>query len=208
MKANIKKEMLIILVLIISINFVLAAETFNYVISNSENWKDTFSALHYANLKGVPSAFLVSTLGGTMVLDSISKTSNIKVITSKKNPYVFNYHDLIKSKGFAGAEEVTIDNANVDLMNDLADINSFVIVGDSYGFNAIAVVPYAVLTKSWIFLANKQNIYTIDSILSKIIDKKILVYGFVDREVTDALSKYNPEAINTGDKFKDNIEIV
>lgn len=208
MKAKIKKEMLIILALIISIHFILAADTFNYVISNSEDWKDTFSALHYANLKGVPSTFLVSTLSGTIALDSIGKTSNIKVITSKTNPYVFNYPDLIKSKGFAGVEEITTDNANIGLMSDLTNINSFVIVGDSYGFNAVAAVPYAVLTKSWIFLANKQNIYAIDAILSQTSNKKILVYGFVDREVTDSLSKYSPEVINTGDKFKDNIEIV
>ncbi len=209
MKEKIKKMMImIVLVLIISIHFVLAADTFNYIITNSEDWKDTFSALHYAGLKGVPSAFLVSTLGGTIVLDSISKTNNIRVITSKKNPYVFNYPDVIKSKGFAGAEELTIDNANIDLIGDLPNINNFIIVGDSYGFNAIAAVPYAILTKSWIFLANKQNIYSIDAVLSKADSKKILVYGFVDREVTDALSKYNPEVINTGDKFKDNIEIV
>lgn len=208
MKMLIKKGVLIFFILIISMNFVFAADTFNYIISNSENWKDTFSALHYANLKGVPSTFLVSTLGGTLALSSISKTSNIKVISSKENPYVFNYPDLIKSKGFAGAEELTTDNANIDLMSDLPEINSFVIVGDSYGYNAIAAVPYAVLTKSWIFLANKQDIYSIDAVLSKTNNKKILVYGFVDREVTDALSKYNPETINTGDKFKDNIEIV
>jgi len=208
MKGKIKKGILIILILIISIHFVLAADNFNYVISNSEDWKDTFSSLQYANLKGVQAAFLVSTLDGNLALSSISKTNNIRVITSKKNPYVFNYPDLIKSKGFAGADEITVDSANLDLISDLTNINSFVIVGDSYGYNALATVPYAVLTKSWIFLANRQNIYSIDAILSKINNKKILVYGFVDREVTDTISKYKPEVIDTGDKFKDNIEIV
>jgi len=208
MKSKIKKGVVIIFVLIISLHLVLAANSFNQLISNSENWEDTFSTLEYANLKGVPGTFLVSTLDGNVVLNSMTKSNNIEVISSRKNPYVFNYPDLIRSKGFAGAQEVTTDSANIDLMSDLPEINNFIVVGDSYGYNAIAAVPYATLTKSWIFLANRQNIYQIDAILSKINNKKILVYGYVDREVTDTLSKYNPETINTGDKFQDNIEIV
>jgi hypothetical protein len=38
--------------------------------------------------------------------------------------------------------------------------------------------------------------------------KKVLIYGYVEREVSDNLAQFNPEEINTGDRFSDNVEIV
>jgi len=184
------------------------AQEFTHVISNSENWKDVYSSIHYSTLSGAGNDFLVSTAHGNLILNNLNKQNKIKVITSSKNPYVFNYPEMIKSKGFADATEVVVEDANLELITDLEDINSFIIVSDSYGYNAVAVIPYAVLTKSWVFLVNRLNVYDIDTILSKRDVKKVIIYGYVSREIRDTLAKYNPEIIDTGDKFKDNIEIV
>ena len=205
-----KKRALIFIILIlfsVTLPTILAAD-FTYVVSNSEKWQDVYSSMLYANLKGVNSDFLVSTNHGPLLLNGINRANFIRVISSKDRPYVFNYPDLIKAKGFTGADELVVDNANIRLLDDLPNIDSFIVVGDSYGFDAIAVSPYAVLTKSWVFLANKINIYGIDSALSKRTIKKILIVGYVDREVRDALAKYNPEIIDNQDRFKDNIEMV
>jgi len=72
----------------------------------------------------------------------------------------------------------------------------------------MAVIAYAMATKSWVFLADRSNIGDIDAILSKRKIDSLLLYGYVDSEVTDTLSKYNPEIINTGDRFEDNIDMV
>lgn len=197
----------IIIVLTIIFLPVLSSADFTYVIANSEDWKDVYSTINYANLNGVGSDFLVSTNHGSIILNGINKQNNIRVTTSEDKPYVFNYPDLIKSNGFEDADEITSKNLNIDLAKNLEEINNFIIVGDSYGYNPIAVVPYAMQTRSWVFLANKMNVYEIDSILSKK-NGKILLYGFMDSQVTEVLLKYNPEIINTGDKFQDNIEIV
>ncbi len=205
---NIKKKSLIILfILLIIIPVVSSAEDFTHVISNSGNWQDVYSTLHYANLNKVGNDFLVSTKHGDILLNGIRKENKIRVITSNENPFVFNYPGLILSKDFAGADEIKVDSANLELIKELEDIDKFIIVGDSYGYNAIAVVPYAKITNSWIFLANRINVYEIDSILSGRNIENIIIYGFVDREVRDILSKYDPEIIDTGDKFEDNIEI-
>ena len=185
-----------------------AAEDFTHIISNSEDWKDVYSAIQYANLKGVGSDFLVSTRHGTTILNEIKKDNKIRVLTSKKSPYVFNYPDLIKSKGFSDADEIIAENFNLKLIEDLEEISNFIIIDDSYGFSAIAVAPYASLTKSWVFFANSLNIFEIDSILSKRNVDKILIYGYTDREVRETLAKYNPEIINKEDRFQNNIEIV
>ncbi|MFA5857099.1 MAG: hypothetical protein WC867_07080 [Candidatus Pacearchaeota archaeon] len=192
---------------LLAINFISSQEI-THVISNSENWQDVYSTIHYANLKKIGSDFLVSTNHGQLLLNNIDKKNSIRVITSKSKPYVFNYPDVITSKSFAGADELSVDSANLELINDLVDIENFIVVGDSYGFNAMAVAPYAVTTRSWVFLANRQNSMEIENILSKRTIKKIIIYGYIDREVRDMLNKYNPEVIDNEDKFKDNIEIV
>jgi len=203
-----KKRVLFLLVIFLALTpLALAADTYTYLVSNSESWKDVYSTILYANLKGLESDFLVSTNHGPLLLNNINKNNVIRVIASKTNPYIFNYPDMIKSRGFKGADEIISDNANLELVKDL-DVNNFIIVGDSYGFPAMAVTPYAIQTKSWVFLANKRNILEIDSFLSGKNINKILIYGFVDREVRDTLSKYRPEIIDNQDKFKDNVEIV
>jgi len=203
--SKLKKGMIVIFFLV-TVSSIFAI-TPTHVVSNSEDWKDVFSSIHYGNLKGIPSSFLVSTNHGTVLLNGMSKDSEILVISSKKNPYVFSYPDMIKAKGFKDSDEISSDNVNIELVRDL-DVKNFIIVGDSYGFNAVAVVPYAIETKSWIFFANRFNIYQIESMIDEKNPENVLVYGYVDREVRDVLTKYNPVVINNDDKFKDNIEIV
>ena len=202
------KKLFLIIGLLISITSLISAEEFTNIISNSENWQDVYSIMHYANLKNVEGDFITSTEHGTVILNGINKENKIKVITSKDNPYLFNYKETIESQGFQGVEEITVEDANLELINDLPEIQNFIIVGDSFGYNAIAVIPYAILTDSWVFLANRLNAQEIDFILSERNVKTILIYGYVDREVRDAIEKYNPEVIDNEDRFQDNIEIV
>ena len=202
------KKLFLIIGLLISITSLISAEEFTNIISNSENWQDVYSIMHYANLKNVEGDFITSTEHGTVILNGINKENKIKVITSKDNPYLFNYKETIESQGFQGVEEITVEDANLELINDLPEIQNFILVGDSFGYNAIAVIPYAILTDSWVFLANRLNAQEIDFILSERNVKKVLIYGYVDREVRDAIEKYNPEIIDNEDRFQDNIEIV
>lgn len=197
----------LILILILMTPF-LSAQDPTYVIANSENWKDVYSTMLYGSLAELDNGFLTSTNHGTEILNDIRKENEILVISSRDSPYMFNYPDLILSKGFADAEEIETSDANLRLIEELEDVNNFVIVGDSYGYNAIAVAPYAIQKNSWVFLANNRNINEIDSILSRKNINEILIYGYVDREVRETLEKYSPKTIDTKDRFKDNIEIV
>lgn len=203
---QVKKGLLIFCILLVM--QLASAQEFNHVISNSEDWEDVYSSMLYATLEGTGSDFLVSTKHGAVLLNDISKNRDIRVITSKNLPYVFNYPDMIRSRGFADVDEIVVESANLELINEIPEIENFVVVSDGYGYNAVAVTPYAVQTDSWVFLANRENILEIETILSRREVKKILIYGYVDREVRNALEQYNPEIIDTGDRFKDNTEIV
>jgi len=192
------------LCLVFTLSLVYAED---YVVSNSADWQDVYSAVLYANLRGLNSDFLVSTSHGPTLLDGINKNNDLIIISSKDNPLVFNYPSLARSKGFNSVEEIEVSSANLELIRELPNIRNFIVVGDAYGYNSMAVVAYSLATDSWVFLANRGNIDEIDSILQGRADK-IILYGYVDSEVTETLSKYNPEIINTGDRFQDNIEIV
>ncbi|MBI4153964.1 hypothetical protein HY501_01380 [Candidatus Woesearchaeota archaeon] len=186
---------------------VIAAEPAK-ILSNSEDWRDVYSTVLYGNLIGKSASFLVSDRHATLILNSIQRNSHIWAISSKKVPYVVGYKNLLESRGYT-AEEFAYDNANLEIAKRLEGISSFIIIDDSYGYNAISVAPYAIATKSYVLFGDKNNIKDVDKFLESIKVDKILVYGNVDREVKAALSKYAPEIINKeGDRFLNNIEIV
>lgn len=205
---NTKKSWIIFLVLFLVLTPTIIAADFNYVISNSEDWRDVYSAMLLASLENAGSDFLVSTSHGQILLNGINKGRDILVVTSREKPYVFNYPSMIEIEGFSSVREIVVDSGNLELIDELPDIKDFIVVGDSYGYNAVSAIPLAVSTKSWVFLASRVNIQEIDNILNGRDVDSLLIYGYVDTEVTQTLSKYNPEIINTGDRFEDNIQIV
>ncbi len=205
---RLKFQIVFLFLLVFNFASVFALEDFNVAISNSEDWEDVYSTMLFANLKGADSEFLVSTEHGSVLLNGISKSKKVLVVTNKKKPFVFNYEQTLKNKGFKSVDLIKVKSATLDLIEELPEIKNFVIVGNDYGYNSIAVVPYAKITNSWVFLADRTNIDEISSILKSRQVDDVLVYGYVDREVKDAIKRYNPEYVSTGDKFKDNILIV
>jgi hypothetical protein len=178
------------------------------VIANSEDWRDVFASVHFANLQGYGSDFLVSTRHGQLLLGGISKSSRVLVVSSVDQPFVFNYDNTLRNNDFASAEEIFVDDASVELVEELPNIRNFVVVGNTYGYSAIAVAPYAVVNEAWVLFADRTNIAEIENLLNSREVDEILIYGFVEREVRDSLEQFDPEIINTGDRFQDNVEIV
>jgi len=140
-------------------------------------------------------------------LNAIPKTESIKAFNSKKNPFIIGYESILENRGYS-AEEFVYDSFNLQLAG-LLDVSNFIIVDDSYGYNAVSVAPYAIASESFVLFADRTNIGQVDDFLSGIVVNNLIIYGHVDREVKDTLQKYNPEIINIdGDRFLNNIEIV
>jgi hypothetical protein len=185
-----------------------ASVNYTYLISNSNDWRDVYSVVHFANLQRVASDFLVGEQDGPVLLKDMSKENVIRVITSRANSFIINYPGYIRDQKFKDAYETTVNNANLELINEMPDVTNFIVVSDQYGYSSIAVAPYAVLTTSWVFFANRANIAELDSLLSGRKIDSLIIYGYVDPEVKAALNKYNPEIIDNSDRFKDNVDIV
>jgi archaellum component FlaF (FlaF/FlaG flagellin family) len=181
----------------------------DHIISNSADWKDVYSTTIYANLQGVAADFLTSTRHSTMLLYSIpTSKKEIEVISSEDNPFVIGYKSIIEAKGYETVNEFTYDDVNLELAERLDDITKFIIIDYSYGYNSISVAPYAVLDNYYVLFADERNINRVMNFLDDRTVDDIIIYGQVDREVKDALTPYDPEIINTGDRFDNNIEIV
>ncbi len=190
--------------------FMLASANISFaqIIINSQDWRDVYSGMLYGSLIDRPADFLVSTRHSTLILNTISRTSEVRALSSRRSPFMVGYNSVIQGRGFT-SEEVIYDDFNFELAQELDYINDFIIIDSSYGYNAISVAPYAVLTDSFVLFADRTNIRRIDDFLSDRGVDSLIIYGHVDREVRNTLEKYDPEIINNeGDRFLNNIEIV
>jgi hypothetical protein len=194
--------------------FLLAAvvsaqvDTPTRVIVNSELWADVYSVLQYGTLKGVTASFLVSDRHATVILGQIGQTEQIWAISSTVLPHVVGYEEILTARGYT-AQEFKFENINLEMGRLLPEVNKFIVLDDSYGYNAIAVAPYAAITGSYVLFADGDNIDDVTEFLSERDVESIIIFGQVDREVRDALSSYDPEIINReGDRFLNNVEIV
>lgn len=200
------------LLLILSIFLILSGISYSldedHVLINSKDWRDVYSSSLYANLNGDNSDFIMSAKHGKIILGIVPQNSKILVVSSRSDPYVKGYRSTIIASGYPEVEELITRNSNLDLANRLENINKFIIIDDAYGYNALSVASYAVLSKSYVLFANEDNIDDITNFFELRTINNLIIFGNVDRVVKDNLAIYNPEIINEGDRFADNLKII
>lgn len=209
----ISRLMIWLMFLIIPILIIPNVSAVEKVISNSADWKDVYSTMLYASLIGKqPGLFLTSAKHSTILLYSVAKeTEGILVVSSRSQPYIVNYKSVMDGQGYQNVEELVSNTINLDLGKRIIEeknINKFIIVDDAYGYNALSVGPYAALAGYYVLFANERNIGQIDNFLDDANPTEVIIFGQVDEIVKTRLEKYNPETINKGDRFDNNIEIV
>ncbi len=207
------KIILFIALVAVMLAAIPAASALDKVISNSADWRDVYSSMLYASIIGKkPGLFLTSARHGTILLYSIPKDTNgTLILSSRTQPYVVNYKAVMDAQGYTGVEEIVSNTINLDLAKRLAqekNIKKFIIVDDAYGYNALSAAAYAVADNYYVIFANDRNIGAVDNFLNSINPTKVIIFGQVDEVVKTRLAAYNPETINTGDRFENNIELV
>ena len=187
---------------------IASVSAVNKIVSNSEDWRDVYSTIQYANFRGIPYNFLVSQRHPAILLQSFSPGTELQIISSSRFPFVIGYENMVESAGYE-AEELVFDSANLELARLLPDIKNFVVIDDSYGYNAISLAPYGQISESYVLFADSENIDDVADFLADRDPDNVMLFGHVDREVKDALAIYDPEIINKeGDRFENNLEIV
>lgn len=204
------KQMVILLLLLTLCTGIVNAQPTEQIVVNSADWVDVYSTIMYANLGGIPYHFVISEDHAPILPQYMDKNLSVRLVESDSVPYVVNYESILKDSEFTVMDK-TLSPGGRELNLELAgklDINKFIVVDDSYGYNAISAASYAVKSRSWVLFADRTNIDDVYTFLNGRNIESILVYGHVDKAVSDRLSEYNPERINEGSRFDDNLAIV
>lgn len=177
-------------------------------IANTNSWQNVYSAGLYTALQGGDFRFLTSQEHSELILRDLPIDAEITVIESDRIPFVKRYANRLQRGGYdAKTILVPEDEANFDLAKR-SGAKSFIIVDPTYGYNAISLLPYAIQTKSYVLFADRDNIQDVTTFLDFIKAENVTLYGDLDPEVRQALIFHNPDTINEGNRFKNNIEII
>jgi hypothetical protein len=101
----------------------------------------------YANLRGMPAAFITDAPHATALPNYLDKNPDVLLIESETSPFFANYEGTLTTEGFVVSETYKSlggVEANLHFIRELPDITNFIVLDDSYGYNAISVAPYAV----------------------------------------------------------------
>lgn len=205
-----RKLILIILLLLILNTGYANAQQAGQVVINSADWGDVYSAVMYSNFNNIPYYFAISEPHARVIPQYLDRNQGVRLFESESVPYLVNYKNILEQGGLTVVDETKSTNGrelNLKLASEL-DINSFIIVDDQYGYNAISAAPYAAQSGSWVLFANRNNIDEVNDFLNSRNVEKILIYGHVDRAVKDELNVFDPEIIDEGNRFDDNLAIV
>jgi len=178
------------------------------VVINSQDWTDVYSGMIYARLNSIEGSYVIDEGHALMLQDTLKKTKiNVTVIESVSAPYIRNYNLNLETRGFDTEVIQARDNLNL-LLADLLQAEGYIIIDKRYSYNAISVAPYAVRKNYYVMFADADNIDDVSDLLNRKDAQTVIIYGFVDREVTSNLEEHNPIIINKGDKFSNNLEIL
>ncbi len=187
---------------------LLTAYAEDFVAINSMDGRDVLSGVFYANVVDVQVKFMPVPGGNADVFAAKVGQGNDILLIQGAVPVSTFVETQLKSKNNTVEVYDSADGGDTNL--DLATrsgATKFIIVDSAFSDSALSVLPYAAMTDAYVILANKDNIDEVDEIVKGA--QKIMIYGFVDSEVSSALSAYNPEIVGKGeDKFEDNLVMV
>jgi len=188
---------------------ISASAASDQVVINSADWQDVYLGAHFASLNNINAKFLVTSEHAAILLQTLDKNKkNILLIESNKTPFVFSFKNNLESAGFT-VEELINSGTSLNLeLAKRANLTNFIIVSDTYGYDAISVAPYASQERFFVLFANRGNIEEINSYLTANGVDKMIIYGQVDFEVSTRLAQFNPIVINKGSRFDNNIELL
>lgn len=201
------KIIVFLIFLLLGINSVFAEGT--QVVTNSLDWHDVYSAGVFAALNGYKYNYVIEETQGLEVIQIMDSSLNdVVLINPQTNNFISGYKTSIEDRGFNIQTEITsndyIDN-NLELA-ELSGVNSFVIVDDAYGYNAISVAAYASKTGSFVLFVNPSSV---DRVIDMIDGAdSVLLYGPMDRTVREELAPYSTDTINLGNKYLNNQEVL
>jgi len=202
------RALIILSILIISLLVFPAVfgQSYDTVLINSKDWRDVYSGMMYAELIGSQGEFVLSQEDAVLKVELLPGTyKRILIIEPEEGRQYTGLPGLVASKGFDYDTIRTRESLNLELAG-LFEGNSFIVVGDTSGYNAISAIPYALLTHSYVLFADRDNIDDVEAIIRER-QGKVMLYGVLEEEVKEALSGFSPDTIDEGSRLDNNLAI-
>ncbi|MEM4166043.1 MAG: hypothetical protein QW255_01635 [Candidatus Bilamarchaeaceae archaeon] len=190
---------------------LLMGQLFAAVIVNSLDGRDVISATYYAALIGEKIVIAYPDSDLQNVFSSVGVNENVFLVQSEKNPVFVGLADSLKQRENKVTLFVSKDpfETNLELAKK-SGVKRLILIDPIYGYNAVSTLPYGKQNKMFLIFVSKDNLDKATETINSIKPNEVLIYGYVDKEIKDALSKnaIAYKEINNGDKFDDNMEIL
>jgi len=200
--------------LVVLLTYISVVNAQDQVVINYKDWQEVYSGSLYASLKGVDFHYVVEeTQGLQLYKDVLNRQKKNVLLIQGKNPVLFGYKKNLEDIGLSVETESGDDGRETSLLlarRAVIELNvtNFIIIDDDLGYTSIAVAPYAIITKSTVIYADRNNVDEVTDFLNSVKVDSLLLYGKTDGTIKEALSAYNPTIIDTDDKFNDNMRIM
>src|SRR3989344_1475903 len=203
-----------LLLLIIIFSILLPSVTaIDQVIINSQDWKDIYTGMLYAQLVGKDAHYVAEkTQGLQLINEVIDKDQKNILLIESENPVAIGYGSYLEKAGFTVKKYLSVDpyQTNLEFAQKAVsekNIHSFMVIDAKLGYSAVSIAPYAVLRNASVLFATAENSNQITKLLAEK-GKEIVWYGNLDRKVEEELLPLHPEIIHNDDEYQDNVEIV
>ncbi|MFW5990984.1 MAG: hypothetical protein ACOCQX_02020 [Candidatus Nanoarchaeia archaeon] len=195
-----KKGLFIVMfALLLAVSFTAAQEQ---VVINSRDWQDVYSGMLYSALNDIPGNYPIEETRARLLLDTLDKDKEEVLLIEGDNPYISNFRGELQSDYNVELLDYS-ESVNLELAQNFS---KFIVMDSRFAYNAVSLAPFASMKGHYVLFANADNINEITQLLDENAEE-VIRYGYVDREVSEALEEFNPEIINEGSKYENNIEI-
>jgi hypothetical protein len=194
--------------------FVLATALFSVPVSadtvliNSQDWIDVYSGMLFGRFQGYETFFITSKRHASILETVLPPEHRVQVFESERVPYRVNVAGVLKKLGYE--TEVTYSGSSKGLNLQLAKqsgLTSFIVVDPTYGYNAVVAASLALSSHAFVLFADQGNAEQVAAFLRTLPQTdSVLLYGQVSPAVSRRLASFSPQAINTGNRYKDNVE--
>lgn len=181
------------------------APEFDNILINSRDWEDVYSGMVAGRLVSKDFLFLTSGDSALSVPSRMFNEGNTLLLESRDKKVFVGFSGYLKQEGYSPAIYDYDESINLQLTRDL-DVDSFILMDSAYPYHAISVAPYAIFTNSFVVFIDGRNAREVRTILESKA-KRVMVVGYLPREVSDIISSLNPEILVEGDKYEVNIEM-
>ncbi len=165
------------------------------VVINSEDWKDVYYGIMYAQYENLPVYFANSP--NPAGLFNILPKDRVILIESSSKPFIPNLEAQLKMRGFVIDQKIVLKTPYRDLMP--SDIKSFYVVEEDFPYLSIPTGALARATNSWVLIVNDANVNDVAGLLASA--KKVVLVGKFKRSIENVISKYATERIDANNKF-------